>query len=154
MSGSKGVVTLASDFSFDETVAHVLGEIKNHGLLLFLDLDQQAAARGDGLAMPQARLLLFGRPSAGTPILAEAPEAGLDLPLKIYVWGAADGMVFVSYSDPAFIAERHGLSAALAAPLYGTVPLIKQALGRKPDPAFPARDEPITEKASNGPTSI
>lgn len=134
MSNSSGVVTLTSHYSFEGTVARILRAIESQGLMLFLALDQQAVAKKDGIVMPRGRLLLFGRPWAGTRILIEVPEAGIDLPLKAYVWEAADGGVFVSYSNPAYIAERHGLSRVLAAPLYGVFPLIKGALGEKPVP--------------------
>ncbi len=128
MSKSTGVVTRASGHSFDETVDRLRGAISERGLILFLALDQQAAARKEGLTMPRSQLLVFGSPKAGTQILIDFPEAGLDLPLKAYVWESSNGAVFVSYSEPAYIAERHGLSIATAAPLYGIVPLIEGAL--------------------------
>jgi uncharacterized protein (DUF302 family) len=74
--------------------------------------------------MPRAHLLVFGRPRAGTPLLVTVPEAGVDLPLKAYLWEAGDGRVFVSYSDPPYLAERHHLSAALSAPLAAIAPLV------------------------------
>ena len=152
MSNSTGVVTLVSNFSFDETLARIFRAIEKQGLLLFLALDQQAIARKDGLKMPQARLLLFGRPWAGTQILIDVPEAGIDLPLKAYVWEAADGGIFVSYSSPEYIAERHGLSAALSAPLFGVFPLLKGALGDNTFTVFSANNHQETKIAAN-PTS-
>jgi uncharacterized protein (DUF302 family) len=128
MAMRSGVVTLTSPHSFDQTLARLRAAIASHGLTLFLDLDQQAAARDDGLAMPRAHLLVFGSPRAGTSILLKVPEAGVDLPLKAYLWEAPDGGVFVSYSDPDYVAARHHLSAALSAPLAGIAPLIAGAL--------------------------
>jgi len=128
MATRSGVVTLTSPHSFDQTLTRLRDAIASHGLTLFLDLDQQAAAKEDGLSMPRAHLLLFGRPRAGTPILLSVPEAGVDLPLKAYLWEAPDGGVFVSYSHPDYLAARHHLPAALSAPLAGIAPLIAEAL--------------------------
>jgi uncharacterized protein (DUF302 family) len=130
MATSSGVVTLPSPHAFDQTLIRLRAAIADHGLTLFLDLDQQAAAKADGAAMPRAHLLVFGRPRAGTPILVSVPEAGLDLPLKAYLWEALDGggAAFVSYSDPMYLAERHHLSAALSAPLAAIAPLVAGAL--------------------------
>jgi uncharacterized protein (DUF302 family) len=130
MATSSGVVTLPSPHAFDQTLIRLRAAIADHGLTLFLDLDQQAAAQADGVTMSPAHLLEFGRPRAGTPILVSVPEAGVDLPLKAYLWEAADGGVFVSYSDPQYLAERHHLSAALSAPLAAIAPLVAQALAR------------------------
>jgi uncharacterized protein (DUF302 family) len=128
MATSTGVVTLPSPHAFDQTLIRLRSAIAVHGLTLFLDLDQQAAAKADGVTMPRAHLLVFGRPRAGTPILVSVPEAGVDLPLKAYLWEAANGGVFVSYSDPQYLAERHHLSAALSAPLAAITPLVAGAL--------------------------
>lgn len=128
MATSSGVVTLPSSHAFDQTLMRLRAAIADHGLTLFLDLDQQAAAKADGATMARGHLLVFGRPRAGTPILVSVPEAGVDLPLKAYLWEAPDGGVFVSYSDPQYLAERHHLSAALSAPLAAIGPLVAGAL--------------------------
>lgn len=128
MQSSTGVVTLPSPGGFDDTLNRLRTTIAARGLRLFLDLDQQAAAREDGVSMPAAHLLLFGRPRAGTPALRESPESGVDLPLKVFVWESEEGKVFVSYSDPAFIAKRHHLTEGVARPLAGITDLISSAL--------------------------
>lgn len=128
MQSSTDVVTLPSPAGFDATLDRLRTAIAARGLRLFLDLDQQAAAREDGVSMPGAHLLLFGRPRAGTPALLESPESGVDLPLKVYVWESAEGKVFVSYSDPAFVARRHHLTAAVAQPLAAVTDLVATTL--------------------------
>ena len=128
MSTSAGVVTLTSFHSFDDTLARLRAAIISRGLTLFLDLDQQAAARADGLTMPRAHLLLFGRPRAGTPILVAVPEAGVDLPLKAYLWEAADRSVSVAYSDPAYLIARHHLPETLSGPMTGVVAIVAEAV--------------------------
>jgi uncharacterized protein (DUF302 family) len=134
MPASDGVVTIASAHSYDDTLTRLRAAVSDRGLVLFLDLDQQAATRTDGLTMPRAHLLLFGRPRAGTPILVAVPEAGLDLPLKAYLWERPDGAVFVSYSDPAYLIARHRLPESLSAALAGIVPVVAEAVADKPSP--------------------
>jgi uncharacterized protein (DUF302 family) len=128
VAASAGVITLKSPHSFDETLARLRTAVTKRGLTLFLDLDQQAAAKSDGVAMRRAHLLLFGRPRAGTPILEAVPEAGIDLPLKAYLWEAADSTVSVSYSDPAYVVARHHLPETLSGPLAGVVQIVAEAV--------------------------
>lgn len=128
MQPSADVVTLPSPTGFDDTLDRLRTTIATRGLRLFLDLDQQAAAREDGVSMPPAHLLLFGRPRAGTPALLESPESGVDLPLKLYVWESAEAKVFVSYSDPAFVVRRHHLTEGAARPLAAVTDLVAGAL--------------------------
>lgn len=128
MQPSTDVVTLPSPVGFGDTLERLRAAIAARALRLFLDLDQQAAAREDGASMPPAHLLLFGRPRAGTPALLESPESGVDLPLKVYVWESLPGKVFVSYSDPVFIARRHHLSEGVAHPLAAITDLVAGAL--------------------------
>lgn len=128
MPPSSDVVTLASPARFGETLDRLHTAIAARGLRLFLDLDQQAAAREDGVAMPPAHLVLFGRPRAGTPALLESPESGVDLPLKVYVWESGDGEVFVSYLEPASLARRHHLTDDVARPLGAITELVADTL--------------------------
>jgi uncharacterized protein (DUF302 family) len=131
MTPNTGVVTIRSARGFDATLDSLRTTIAQRGLQLFLDLDQQAAAQADGATMARGHLLLFGRPKAGTPILVASPEAGIELPLKAYVWEAADGGVFVSYADPTSTVTRLGLSGPLAAPLLAITAIVADALGDK-----------------------
>ena len=130
MTATQGVVTQQSTREFDATLECLRAAIATRGLRVFLDLDQQAAAQSDGATMPRGQLILFGRPKAGTPILVANPEAGIELPVKVYVWEAANGSVFVSYADAAFVAQRFALSEALAAPLAGVAAIVHEALAK------------------------
>jgi uncharacterized protein (DUF302 family) len=127
MSKSIGVVTVRSQHAFEETLQLLIASIKARGMKVFLDLDQQAEAQSDGVSMPKAHLLLFGRPRSGTQILLEYPEAGIDVPLKAYVWEAEDGGARVSYASPHFIAERYSLPKSIEA-LFGVVSLVAEAV--------------------------
>ena len=61
------------------------------------------------MKMPPTKLLIFGNPKGGTPLMLAAPSSAIDLPLKILVSQDASGKVWVSYNSPAYLKERHGL---------------------------------------------
>ena len=82
---------------------------------------------GPGCRCGRSRLLIFGNPKAGTPLMVQVPAAGLDLPLKVLAWEDEAGKVWVGYNDPQYIVRRHGIEAALAANLAAVVPLIEAA---------------------------
>jgi uncharacterized protein (DUF302 family) len=112
-----GAVTKASPRPVDDTVARLLSLLESKGLTVFAVIDQREAARQVGLDLRETRLVLFGNPAAGTPVMAAAPLSALDLPLKVLVWADGDGGCQVSYTDPATLAARYRLSPELAAPL-------------------------------------
>ena len=112
---SEGVVTKPSPRSVAATVTRLQELIEERGLTLFAIIDHSGAAERAGLAMPDTKLVIFGSPAAGTPVMLAVPLAALDLPLKILVWEDATGTVSVSYSTASFIAERHHLSAEMEA---------------------------------------
>ena len=85
---------------------------------VFAVIDQSAAAREAGLELRETTLVLFGSPQAGTPVMVAAPLVGVDLPLKVLVWDDA-GRTKISYTAPATLAARYGLSDDLAARLAG-----------------------------------
>ena len=113
-----GIVTKLSPRPSAETVARLTGMINAKGMRLFAVIDQQAEARQAGLDLRETTLVMFGSPAAGTPVMAAAPLAALDLPLKVLVW-ADEGQTKVSYYSPATIAARHRLSPELAGNLAG-----------------------------------
>ena len=117
-----GLVTKLSPRPVAATVARLTELIATKGMTLFAVIDQQAAARGAGLELRDTTLVLFGSPTAGTPVMEAEPLAALDLPLKVLIW--ADGnRTNVTYFSPAAIAARYGLSDELAAKLAGIDPL-------------------------------
>jgi uncharacterized protein (DUF302 family) len=114
---TEGVVTKASSRSVAETVERLRRLIDEKGLVLFAVIDHSGAAIGAGLEMPDTKLVIFGSPVAGTPVMVAAPLAALDLPLKLLVWQDGYGAVWVSYNSPAYLAERHQLGDDLRARL-------------------------------------
>ena len=107
------IVTKLSHRSVADTVSALTGMISAKGMKLFAVIDQSAEARDAGLSLRETTLVIFGSPAAGTPVMAAAPLAALDLPLKVLVW-ADEGQTKVSYYSPASLAARHHLDANLA----------------------------------------
>ena len=117
-----GVVSKLSPRPVAETVARLTDLISARGLKLFGVIDQRAAAHEAGLDLRDTVLVIFGSPAAGTPVMAAVPLSALDLPLKVLIWDD-EGQTTVSYTAPAAIAARYGLSGGLAARLAGIDPL-------------------------------
>jgi uncharacterized protein (DUF302 family) len=112
------VVTKLSRRSVADTVSALTGMIDAKGMKIFAVIDQAAEARQVGLSLGETTLVIFGSPAAGTPVMAAAPLAALDLPLKVLVW-ADDGQTKVSYYSPVALAARYHLPADLAGNLAG-----------------------------------
>ena len=117
-----GVVTKLSPRSVGDTVARMTRLLADKGVRLFATIDQRAAAREVGLDLRETVLVIFGNPAAGTPVMAAAPLAALDLPLKVLIWDD-QGQAKVTYYAPAALAARHHLDADLAAKLAIVDPL-------------------------------
>jgi uncharacterized protein (DUF302 family) len=117
-----GVVTKLSPRPVGDTVARLTGLLAAKGVQVFATIDQRAAAREVGLDLRETVLVIFGNPAAGTPVMAAAPLAALDLPLKVLIWDD-EGQAKVTYYAPAALAARHHLSADLAANLAVVDPL-------------------------------
>src|SRR5438128_9819878 len=109
----KGIVDSVSNHSFDQTVDRLKGILQSRGLTLFALVDHSGEAEKVGLKMPPTRLLIFGSPKAGTPVMLAAPSTAIDLPLKILVWEDGQRRVWASYNSPAYLQERHGVPAEL-----------------------------------------
>jgi uncharacterized protein (DUF302 family) len=112
---SKGIVDKLSRHSVDETVAKLKSILEAKAVRLFALVDHSGEAEKVGMKMRPTKLLIFGSPKAGTPLMLSAPSIAIDLPLKILVWEDAQGKVWVSYNDPEYLRERHGLPVNLLA---------------------------------------
>lgn len=112
-----GIVTKASPRTVADTVSRLTHIIEGKGLVLFGVVDHSGEAKKAGLEMPDTKLVIFGSPAAGTPVMLAAPLAALDLPLKLLIWADASGAVSVSYNSPGYLAARYQLSDDLRARL-------------------------------------
>ena len=108
-----GIVTLASHHSVEETIAKLEAMLEAKGVKVFALIDHSGEAEKAGLAMRPTKVLIFGSPKAGTPLMVAAPSIAIDLPLKILVWEDAGGKAWVAYNSPAYLQTRHGLPQEL-----------------------------------------
>jgi uncharacterized protein (DUF302 family) len=106
---TNGIVDKASNHSVDETVAKLKEILQSKGVTLFAIIDHSGEAAKAGMKMRPTKLLIFGSPKAGTPLMQAAPSVAIDLPLKILIWEDAQGKAWVSYNSPAYLQKRHGI---------------------------------------------
>ena len=111
----EGVTEILSNHSVDETVTKLKGILEAKGVTVFALVDHSGEAEKAGLKMPATKLLIFGSPKAGTPIMLAAPTAAIDLPLKILVRQDDEGRVWIGYNSAAYLQQRHGFSKELMA---------------------------------------
>jgi uncharacterized protein (DUF302 family)/uncharacterized membrane protein YidH (DUF202 family) len=108
-----GIINKASNHSVDETVEKLKGILLAKGATLFALVDHSGEAEKVGMKMRPTKLLIFGNPKGGTPIMLAAPSAAIDLPLKILVWEDGQGKVWASYNSPSYLQQRHGIPQEL-----------------------------------------
>jgi uncharacterized protein (DUF302 family) len=122
-----GIVSKPSPLSVDDTVQRITDVLAGRGLRLFAVIDHSGEAHANGLELRDTKVVIFGNPKSGTPVMQSAPLAALDLPLKLLVWADGD-QTMVSYTDPATLAARYGLREEVSAPLSGVVVIAEAAL--------------------------
>ena len=107
------MVTKSSPSSVAETVASLERELEARGVKLFAVIDHSGEAAAAGLQLRDTKVVIFGNPAAGTPVMEAAPLAALDLPLKVLIWADGD-QTRINYVDAAELGARYGLSDELA----------------------------------------
>jgi len=108
-----GIKSLPSNHSVDETVERLKNILQAKGVTVFAIVDHSGEAQKAGMTMPPTKLVIFGNPKAGTPLMLAAPSSAIDLPLKILVAEDGNGRVYVSWNDAAYLQSRHGFPAEL-----------------------------------------
>jgi uncharacterized protein (DUF302 family) len=114
---ANGVVTKVSPRSVADTVDRLVRLVHDKNMKVFAVIDHSGEAKNVGLDLRDTKVVIFGSPTAGTPVMVAAPLAALDLPLKVLVWD--DGSTKISYTAPAALADRYDLSEPLAGRLAG-----------------------------------
>jgi len=112
MSG-QGIVDIPSHHSVDETVEKIRAILEAKGVTLFALVDHSGEAEKAGMKMRPTKLLIFGNPKAGTPVMLAAPSIAIDLPLKILVWEDEAGKVWISYNSANYLGNRHNVPGEL-----------------------------------------
>ena len=105
-----GVITIPSSFGPKETMDRLETEIRAHGMKIFARIDHAAGARDAGLELRPTEVIVFGNARGGTPLMQSAQTIGIDLPLKALVWQDAANETWISYNEPSWIAQRHGIT--------------------------------------------
>ncbi len=105
-----GLTTVPSAHSVKITIDRLESEVKSKGMTVFARVDHAAGAKAAGLMLRPTELLIFGNARGGTPLMQANQTIGIDLPLKALGWQDADGKVWLSYNEPAWLAARHGVS--------------------------------------------
>ena len=123
----KGLIDIPSNHSVDETVTKLEGILQAKGITLFALVDHSGEAAKAGMKMRPTKLLIFGNPRAGTPVMLAAPSSAIDLPLKILVWEDDQGKVWITYNSPTYLQTRHNLPADLLQHIAVIEPLAKNA---------------------------
>lgn len=124
---ANGIVDTLSNHSVDETVERLKGILQAKGVTLFALIDHAGEAEKIRMKMRPTKLLIFGNPKGGTPLMLAAPSSAIDLPLKILVWEDANQKVWISYNSLAYLKERHGLPEELMANIAVVEKLAAQA---------------------------
>jgi uncharacterized protein (DUF302 family) len=127
----KGLIDIPSNHSVDETVTKLEGILQAKGITLFALVDHSGEAAKAGMKMRPTKLLIFGNPRAGTPVMLAAPSSAIDLPLKILVREDDQGKVWITYNSPTYLQTRHNLPADLLQNIAVIEPLAKTAAQQK-----------------------
>ncbi len=122
-----GIVDTPCNHSVEQTVEKLKAILQAKGLTLFALVDHSGEAQKVGLKMSPTKLLIFGSPQGGTPVMLAAPSVAIDLPLKILVWEDAQGKVFASYNAPEYLKQRHNIPDALLPNISGARSFVEEA---------------------------
>ncbi len=128
MTKQNGLLQVASRYSVEETVQKLQAAFVGKGMQVFAIIDHSGEAEKVGLKMRPMKVLIFGSPKGGTPLMVASPSLAIDLPMKVLVAEDADSKVSVTYNSPDYLQERHGVPADLIKNLAGAGPLIEKTV--------------------------
>jgi uncharacterized protein (DUF302 family) len=125
----KGLINIPSTHSVDETVKKLQAILQAKGITMFALVDHAGEAAKAGMRMRPTKLLIFGNPKAGTPLMLASPSSAIDLPLKILIWEGVEEKVWVTYNSPVYLLERHNVPPDLLPNIAVIEALAKTATG-------------------------
>lgn len=123
---ANGLARVRSVHSVDETLQHLRSLLDSKGVTVFALVNHSGEAAKAGMAMRPTKLLLFGNPAAGTPVMLARPGIAIDLPLKILIWEDSEGAVWLTWNSAEYLQQRHQLPEALMMPLRAAEQLARQ----------------------------
>src|SRR5271156_5228178 len=129
MKSGDGIISKASKLSVPDTLDRLEAILRAKGITVFARIDHSGEAEKVGLKMPPTQVLIFGNPKGGTPLMLAAPASAIDLPLKALAWQDADGGVWLSYNDPAYLKRRFEVTDDDIKGIAGIGVLIEGAVG-------------------------
>ena len=127
-SAQNGLIHLASKYSVDETLRRLDELLQQKGLTVFANIVHSGEAAKVGLEMRPTKLLIFGSPKSGTPLMQASPSLAIDLPLKALFWQDADGKIWLTYNDPTYLMRRHDVPSELLPNIAGASALFEKAV--------------------------
>lgn len=128
MANEHGLVQVPSRYSVEETVQRLQSTFAEKGLQVFALIDHSGEAAKVGLKMRPTKVLIFGSPKGGTPLMIAAPSLAIDLPMKALVAEDQNGKVWLTYNSPDYLQQRHGVPGELIKNLAGAGPLMEKAV--------------------------
>ncbi|MGA2643238.1 MAG: DUF302 domain-containing protein [Candidatus Sulfotelmatobacter sp.] len=123
-----GLIQVSSPRTIDETVKRLESILAERGLQIFALIDHSGEAEKVGMKMRETKLLIFGSPKGGTPVMIAAPSVAIDLPLKVLVSEDDAGKVSITYNNPEYLQQRHGVPADLVKNISGVSALVAKAV--------------------------
>jgi uncharacterized protein (DUF302 family) len=109
VTSENGVINRSTNQTVEETVEKIKTLLHAKGIKLFAVIDHSGEAESIGIKMPPTKLLIFGNPKGGTPLMIASPTLAIDLPLKLLIWEDAQGSRWISYNSPQYLKQRHGV---------------------------------------------
>jgi uncharacterized protein (DUF302 family) len=128
MANKNGLIQIPSHYSVEETVQRLQSTFAAKGLQVFALIDHSGEAAKVGLTMRPTKVLIFGSPKGGTPLMVAAPSLAIDLPMKALVAEDENGRVWLTYNSPDYLKERHSIPDDLIKNLAGAGPLMEKAV--------------------------
>jgi len=127
-SAQNGLIHLASKYSVADTLRRLEELLQQKGLTVFAKVDHSGEAAKVGLELRPAKLLIFGSPKSGTPLMQASPSLAIDLPLKALFWQDAGGKVWLTYNDPTYLMRRHDVPSELLPNIAGASALFEKTV--------------------------
>ena len=124
---ASGIESLPSKYSVDKTLERLQSILKEKGVAVFAVVDHSGEAAKVGMEMRPTKLVIFGNPKGGTPLMIAAPTVAIDLPLKALIWEDSDGNIWISYNSPEYLEQRHHFPPELIKNIAGVIGLLKAA---------------------------